>query len=61
VATVLVLLAWGAALWNLVSLCVSAAFALYVHRFQIRPEERVLGALFGRDYAEYARRVRRWP
>ena len=60
VAMMLVLLAWAAALWSPVSLCVSAAFALYVDRFQIRPEERVLGARFGQDYAEYARRVRRW-
>jgi len=35
-------------------------FVLYVNRFQIRPEERVLTELFPADYAKYTRRVRRW-
>jgi protein-S-isoprenylcysteine O-methyltransferase Ste14 len=60
VAMMLVLLAWAAALWNPVSLCVSAVFGLYLQQFQIRPEERVLGSVFGQAYADYARRVRRW-
>jgi protein-S-isoprenylcysteine O-methyltransferase Ste14 len=59
-ATLLVLLAWAGLLWNPVSACVSAAYVLYMNRFQIRPEERMLRSLFGQDYAEYARRVRRW-
>jgi len=59
-AMTLLLLAWAASLSNLVSACVSASFALYIQRFQIRPEERVLGSLFGQSYMDYARRVRRW-
>jgi len=35
-------------------------FALYITRFQIVPEERILAAKFGADYAVYRRKVRRW-
>lgn len=37
-----------------------ACFMLYITRFQIMPEERVLQARFGADYAAYRARVRRW-
>jgi protein-S-isoprenylcysteine O-methyltransferase Ste14 len=36
------------------------AFALFVTRFQIIPEERTMSSKFGREYDEYRRRVRRW-
>jgi len=35
-------------------------FVLYMNRFQIYPEERALGQLFGADFAAYRQRVRRW-
>jgi protein-S-isoprenylcysteine O-methyltransferase Ste14 len=35
-------------------------FMLYIGRFQIAPEERVLAGLFGEAYAAYCTRVRRW-
>lgn len=57
---VLVLCAWAAYLaapWTLVG---PIAFMLYIDRFQIRPEERALAALFGTEFTAYAARVRRW-
>lgn len=36
------------------------AFVLYMNRFQISPEERVLLAKFGADYESYKQAVRRW-
>jgi protein-S-isoprenylcysteine O-methyltransferase Ste14 len=35
-------------------------FVLYITRFQILPEERVLRSIFGEKYAAYSARVRRW-
>jgi protein-S-isoprenylcysteine O-methyltransferase Ste14 len=54
------LLAWGAFLasaWALIGVIV---FVLYMNRFQIAPEERALRELFGEEFREYKRRVRRW-
>ncbi|MBW7833142.1 MAG: isoprenylcysteine carboxylmethyltransferase family protein [Simplicispira suum] len=36
------------------------AFAAYITRFQIVPEERAMAARFGADYAAYCAAVRRW-
>jgi protein-S-isoprenylcysteine O-methyltransferase Ste14 len=36
------------------------AFFLYIGRFQIAPEERVLSTLFGTEYSAYKIKVRRW-
>lgn len=35
-------------------------YILYINRFQIEPEERALTSLFGREFAAYQSRVRRW-
>ncbi len=35
-------------------------FMLYLGRFQIEPEERILSAKFGAEFAAYASTVRRW-
>ncbi|MBL8296582.1 MAG: isoprenylcysteine carboxylmethyltransferase family protein [Bryobacterales bacterium] len=56
----LILLGWAAFLSNVLALVVLPAFVLYMNRFQIAPEERVLASLFADDYAAYRARVRRW-
>jgi protein-S-isoprenylcysteine O-methyltransferase Ste14 len=56
----LVLLAWGVWLANALSLALVASFVLYMNRFQIAPEERALAGLFGPDFEQYRRSVRRW-
>lgn len=55
-----ILLGWSAFLASLWALGGPVAFILYISRFQIRAEERVLRSLFGADYADYTARVRRW-
>lgn len=35
-------------------------FVLVVNHYQIKPEEKVLLQLFGEDYVQYCRQVRRW-
>jgi len=37
-----------------------ALFAIFITRFQIVPEERVMTTKFGADYTAYQHRVRRW-
>lgn len=55
-----VLTAWAIWLAAWLPLAAPVLFALYITRFQIRPEERVLRQLFGQPYDDYTRRVRRW-
>ena len=57
---VLVLFAWAVYLSSIWSLVGPVIFILYITRFQIVPEERVLDRLFGAPFAEYKKRVRRW-
>jgi protein-S-isoprenylcysteine O-methyltransferase Ste14 len=56
----LVLLGWALWLSDGLALLGVPAFVLYMNRFQIEPEERVLAELFGSEYAAYQARVRRW-
>ncbi|MGB5821528.1 MAG: isoprenylcysteine carboxylmethyltransferase family protein [Saonia sp.] len=56
----LVLLAWGLWLGNAFNTVVAAGFVSYMNTFQIIPEEKALGQLFGKDYQQYCVRVRRW-
>ena len=56
----LVMLGLGVALASPAALAISAVFVLYLDRFQIGPEERVLSAILGREYLDYLASVRRW-
>ena len=60
VGMLLTLVGWAAYLSNPLTLLFPLLFFLYMNRFQIRPEERVLAALFGAPYVAYTGRVRRW-
>jgi protein-S-isoprenylcysteine O-methyltransferase Ste14 len=55
-----VLIGWAfclAAPWGLIG---PVAFVLFINRFQIIPEERVMHAKFGQAYDDYRTKVRRW-
>lgn len=56
----LILLAWAVFLANPITVLWVFLFVLYITRFQIIPEERVLVSLFGAEYEAYKGRVRRW-
>jgi protein-S-isoprenylcysteine O-methyltransferase Ste14 len=54
------LLGWAAFLEAPVALLGPLAFAAYITRYQIVPEERALAARFGAAFEAYCRSVRRW-
>jgi len=56
----IMLLGWAVFLSNPLALLFLPAYVLYLNRFQITPEERVLTSLFGETYAAYQVRARRW-
>lgn len=55
-----VLIGWALFLSHHLVWIALPAFILFIHRFQIQPEERVLRARFGRAFEDYCRAVRRW-
>ena len=56
----MILTGWAIFLSNALALLFLPLFVLYINRFQIKPEERALTAIFGQDYLAYQGRVRRW-
>ncbi len=54
------LIAWADYLDNFLAFSGALFFILYVTRFQILPEERILLDKFGEDYQNYLNSVRRW-
>lgn len=60
VGLALLLSAWAVHLSMLWPFLGPVLFVRYITRFQIAPEERVMRRKFGKAYAAYAARVRRW-
>jgi protein-S-isoprenylcysteine O-methyltransferase Ste14 len=60
VGLALLLTAWAVHLSMLSAFVGPVLFIIYMNRFQIGPEERVMRSKFGEVYAAYAARVRRW-
>jgi protein-S-isoprenylcysteine O-methyltransferase Ste14 len=60
IGDLLILIGWGLYLASPVALVLVWVFVPYLDRFQIVPEERALGELFGPAYQDYRARVRRW-
>lgn len=60
VGMAMVLLSLGVLLASMYSLLLPVVFVLYIDRYQIAPEERLLASRFGEEYRDYAGRVRRW-
>jgi len=56
----IILSGWAIFLSNALAFLFLPLFVLYINRFQIKPEERTLTAIFGHDYVAYQDRVRRW-
>jgi len=60
VGLALLLLAWATFLANAAAFLLVPAAVLYLTRFQIMPEERILRRIFGVEHLAYCERVRRW-
>jgi protein-S-isoprenylcysteine O-methyltransferase Ste14 len=56
----LFLLAWAVYLSSWLAVILVPVFVIYINRFQIQPEERVMLSHFGPEYTSYQARVRRW-
>lgn len=56
----LCLLAWAIYLASPLSLAGPVAFILFINRFQIEPEEKILAGKFGASFSAYCASVRRW-
>jgi protein-S-isoprenylcysteine O-methyltransferase Ste14 len=56
----LILVAWAIFLSNILVFLLLPAFAVFINRFQIEPEERALTAMFGQKFVVYKSRVRKW-
>lgn len=60
VGMVFFLSAWAMYLACAWALAGPVAFVLYINRFQIEPEERMLLKKYGSEYKAYTSKVRRW-
>jgi protein-S-isoprenylcysteine O-methyltransferase Ste14 len=55
-----ILIGWALFLSHLLAFALLPLFVLYMNRFQIIPEERILSAKFPHQFATYKDTVRRW-
>jgi protein-S-isoprenylcysteine O-methyltransferase Ste14 len=60
VSLLCVLIGWAIWLGSIYNIGLLIAFVAYMTAFQIKPEEVVLGNLFGEAFEAYCSRVRRW-
>ena len=60
VGLVLILLGWALYLSHFLAFVLVPVFMLYMTRFQIQPEERMMELKFGKKYQSYLSQVRRW-
>ena len=60
VGLLLILAGWAVWLSSLSNLVLLASFVLVITELQIKPEEKALAMLFGKEYEDYTKRVRRW-
>jgi protein-S-isoprenylcysteine O-methyltransferase Ste14 len=58
--SLLVLTGWGLWLGSPSNILVVMLYGLLIAELQIKPEELALTGLFGQEYADYCREVRRW-
>ncbi|MGP9556775.1 methyltransferase family protein [Psychrobacter sp. AOP7-A1-24] len=57
---VFILLGWAFYLSHFLPFILVPVFMIYMTRFQIQPEEKMMAQKFGREYQAYLSRVRRW-
>jgi len=55
-----ILIGWAIALSNILVFAFLPLYVLYMNRFQIIPEEKILSSKFGDEYLTYKKSVRRW-
>ena len=60
VGLMLILLGWAFYLSHFLAFVLLPIFILYITRFQIQPEERMMAQKFGKIYQDYLNKVRRW-
>ena len=60
VAFVLLMLAGALYLQSALALLATGLYAVWLHIWQIRPEEKALAARFGEQFHAYCRETRRW-
>ncbi|MET2984112.1 methyltransferase family protein [Aureibaculum conchae] len=56
----LVLVAAFVKFGNYINITVLVAYVWYITNFQIKPEEKTLTEIFGKDFTDYCKKVRRW-